>query len=57
MFFLKQAAYFSGWRPPATGFAPNCRAIYPGEMPWKDISLAYSDEELGVVYAYLHNLK
>ena len=39
-----------------TGVDPNGRAIDPALMPWKDIGLAYTDDELRAIYAYLHGL-
>ena len=39
-----------------TGVDPNGRAINPDLMPWKDIGLAYTDEELRGIYAYVHGL-
>jgi mono/diheme cytochrome c family protein/cytochrome c553 len=39
-----------------TGVDPNGRNVDTNEMPWKDIGLAYTDEELGAMYAYLRGL-
>ena len=39
-----------------TGVDPNGRAIDPELMPWRDIGLAYTDDELRAIYAYVHGL-
>lgn len=50
------------WQEPAfvsffrTGVDPYGRAINPANMPWTDIGMAYTDDELRAMYAYLHTL-
>jgi mono/diheme cytochrome c family protein len=39
-----------------TGQDPNGRTLSPDLMPWKDIGLAYTDDELRAMYAYLRGL-
>ena len=39
-----------------TGVDPNGRAVDTNNMPWKDIGLAYTDDELAAMYAYLRTL-
>jgi mono/diheme cytochrome c family protein len=39
-----------------TGQDPYGRSIDPALMPWKAIGGAYTDDELRVIYAYLHGL-
>ncbi|HVC33569.1 MAG TPA: cytochrome c [Chloroflexota bacterium] len=40
-----------------TGTDPTGYALRPDMMPWKEFSAAYSDDELGAIYAYLHTVK
>jgi mono/diheme cytochrome c family protein len=37
-----------------TGVDPYGRNVDPENMPWKDIGNAYTDDELGAIYAYIH---
>jgi hypothetical protein len=38
------------------GQDPDGRTIDPAMMPWNDIGLAYTDDELRAIYSYLHSL-
>jgi mono/diheme cytochrome c family protein len=39
-----------------TGVDPTGKSLNPDEMPWKDFSAMYIDDELGAIYQYLHGL-
>ncbi len=40
-----------------TGVDPTGHQLNPDAMPWKEISQAYSDQELADIYQYLHGLQ
>lgn len=39
-----------------TGADPTGKHLNPVEMPWKELSATYTDDELGAIYLYLHAL-
>jgi cytochrome c553 len=39
-----------------TGVDPSGKSLNPDYMPWKEFSAAYTDDELGAIYQYLHGL-
>jgi mono/diheme cytochrome c family protein len=40
-----------------TGVDPKGHALNPDQMPWKDFSAVFTDDNLKAIYAYLHGLK